>query len=809
MKLRAKAFVAVVVFFGVAVLATEFLRPSWPDLGRFLCYLLAACFASQLKVVLPGINGTMSVNLVVILVSLVELSLPETLVVGCMGALIQTWWQRKQINLAHLAFNAADIAIAIELCYLFFHRSAAWAGSHMALRLMATAILYFLANTLPVAAIVALTEHRAFYKAWVECYLWSFPNYLVSATIAWLITWTNASLGWQTSLLMVPVAYLIYRSYRLYFGKLEDEKKHVERIAELHLRTIEALALAIDAKDHTTHIHLKRVRVYAEGIGKEMGLNQLEMEALRAAALLHDIGKLAVPEHIINKPGRLTQEEFEKMKIHPVVGAEILERVNFPYPVAPIVRGHHERWDGSGYPDGLKAEQIPVGARILAAVDCLDAVASDRQYRQAVPLQESVAELVRQSGKQFDPRVVDVIQRKFQQWEQQAESGSYGTDRLRLTTDIKVAKGDAPAAGFEKSRAVASRELDFLASIVAARYEAQALLEFSNDLGRSLSLEETLSVVAARVRKLVPYDAIAIYRLRDDQLIADYANGDDYRVFSGLKIPVGEGLSGWVAENRKPIINGNPSVEPGYLDNPHRIEHMGSALALPLVGADDHLLGVLSLYKLQADAFSTDHLRILLAISDKIGASIANAAKYQDAADSATTDFLTGLPNARSLFLQLESEISRCQRDRGPLGVILCDLDGFKQVNDQYGHMVGNQVLKTFARKLKVACREYDYVSRMGGDEFVILAPGLKMGDVPTVHDRIRAAAMVSAQEVCGSLELSASVGIAFYPEGGCHAAQLLVEADKRMYEMKKGHHFADSFATHPGQSILTQRPES
>jgi diguanylate cyclase (GGDEF)-like protein/putative nucleotidyltransferase with HDIG domain len=805
MDLRAKAFIALMVASGVAVVGPEMMHPSWPALGKFLGYLLVVCFASQLKVVLPGINGTMSVNLVVILVSVVELSLPETLVVGCLGALIQTWWQRKQINLLHLAFNTGDIAIAISLCYWFFHSAAAWVPQ-MELRLMATAIIYFLANTLPVAGIVALTERKVFHKTWAECYLWSFPNYLVGAAIAGLITWSNARMGWQTSLLMVPVAYLIYRSYRLYFGKLEDEKKHVERIAELHLRTIEALALAIDAKDHTTHVHLKRVRVYAEGIGKEMGLSGLEMEALRAAALLHDIGKLAVPEHIINKPGRLSEEEFEKMKIHPIVGAEILERVNFPYPVAPIVRSHHERWDGSGYPDGLKGAQIPIGARILAAVDCLDAIASDRQYRRGVALKDSVAELVRQSGAQFDPRVVEVIQRRFPQWELQAENGGgIVPERLKLSTDLKLHPGGAPAAGYEQARTGENCELDFLASIVAARYEAQALLEFSNDLGRSLSLEETLSVVAARVRKLVPYDAIAIYRVREKSLVADYATGDDYRVFSGLKIPMGEGVSGWVAENRKPIINGNPSVEPGYLDNQQRVERMGSALAVPLVGSDDSLLGVLTLYKLQADAFCTDHLRILLAISEKIGASIANAAKYQDATDSATTDYLTGLPNARSLFLQLESEISRCQRDKGRLGVILCDLDGFKQVNDQYGHMAGNQVLKTFARKLKVACREYDYISRMGGDEFVILAPGLKASDVPTVRDRIRAAAAVSAEEICGAIEFSASVGISFSPDDSRHAAQLLVEADKRMYEMKKSRRFSGTFLAPPPQTMMTQ----
>jgi diguanylate cyclase (GGDEF)-like protein len=363
---------------------------------------------------------------------------------------------------------------------------------------------------------------------------------------------------------------------------------------------------------------------------------------------------------------------------------------------------------------------------------------------------------------------------------------------------VKVANGDAPAAGYEKAQPGANRELDFLASIIAARYEAQALLEFSNDLGRSLSLDETLSVVAARLRKLVPYDAVAIYRLQAETLAAEYVTGDDYRTLASLKIPLGEGLSGWVAENRKPILNGNPAVEPGYVGS------LRSALAVPLLGANDRMLGVLTLYQGEADAFANDHLRILLAISDKIGASMENAAKYQNATDSATVDYLTGLPNARSLFWQLDSEISRCQREHGRLAVVLCDLDGFKQINDQFGHMLGNQVLEAFAHKLKLACREYDYVSRMGGDEFVVIAPGLQRSDAVKIYARIKAAA-AAVKGIGPGIRLSASVGIAFYPEDSTQAAQLLMQADKRMYTMKKDHHFAGPQLAIPSHIVVTQ----
>ena len=280
-----------------------------------------------------------------------------------------------------------------------------------------------------------------------------------------------------------------------------------------------------------------------------MKLPQHELEALRAAALLHDIGKLAVPEHIISKPGKLTPEEFEKMKIHPVVGAEILERVEFPYPVVPIVRSHHEKWDGSGYPDGLKGEEIPIGARILSAVDCLDALASDRQYRRALPLDQAMEEVAKLSGKSFDPEVVTILKQRYVELERKATSQN--KPMARLSTDVKMERGDAPDAGFEVSEPAIDRtgkEYDFLDSIGAARQEVQLLFEFTQDLGSSLSLDETLSVVATRLKRLVPYDAIAVYVCREGRLVPEYVNGESFRFLSSLQIPIGQGLSGWVAQ---------------------------------------------------------------------------------------------------------------------------------------------------------------------------------------------------------------------------------------------------------------------
>ena len=534
---KAKIFIAVMVSVGVVVLATSLSHWQSADLVRFSCYALIAVLASVLKVRLPGIDGTMSVNFLFILLGIMELSLPETLIIGCSAGLVQCLWLAEQRpNAVKIAFNISMLANAAGLSYFSYHRMSSLLGNRTPAALMGAALIYFVANTLPVSIIIGITEKKSYRRIWSECYFWSFPYYLVGAAVVGLVGFVNRRVGWQTSLLILPIIYWVYRSYRLYLDRLEDEKKrveiekqHVEQVASLNLRTIEALALAIEAKDHTTHKHLHRVRTYAIEIGKEMGLAESELEALRAAALLHDIGKLAVPEHIINKPGRLTPEEFEKMKIHPIIGAEILERVAFPYPVVPVVRSHHERWDGSGYPDGLKGEEICVGARVLAAVDCLDALATDRQYRNALPLDEAMAEVVSMSGTSFDPEVSRSCNAGTLSWSRWRRPAGWRNEADALQESAR-GKRLGPAAGFEDtSGPPASSEKDFLSSIASARQEAQTLFELSQDLGNSLSLVETLSVLSIRLRKLIPSDSLAIFVCKHGRLLPELVSGENFR----------------------------------------------------------------------------------------------------------------------------------------------------------------------------------------------------------------------------------------------------------------------------------------
>ena len=773
------------------------------DVGKFVAYALIALLASRLRVSLPEITGTISVSFLFILICIVELNFSETLFVGCAAIVMQCFAKRQRWpRPEQVVFNLCSAAFAIWGAYFVYHGPLhTRVDLSPPLLLMLAGCVYFLLNTLPVAAIISLTEHKSLRKVWSDCYFWSLPYYLAGAAVAGLVGWINQRVSWQTTLLALPAMFVIYRSYRLYVSKLQNEKRHVEEMAGLHLRTIEALALAIEAKDQTTHDHLRRVRVYAIELAKRLKLSPNELEALRAAALLHDIGKLAVPEHIISKPGKLTPEEFEKMKIHPIVGAEILERVQFPYPVVPIVRCHHEKWDGSGYPDGLRGEEIPIGARILSAVDCLDAMATDRQYRPALPLDEAMERVAQLSGKAFDPQVVDLLHKHYRELEEIARC--YPQESEKLSTSLTVKRGVAPAAGFDVTSTQESdtQTTAFLSSIAAARQEAQALFELSHALGNSLSLSETLSVLSVRLKRLVPYDAIATYILRGTDLVPEFVSGDNFRLLASLRIPLGQGVSGWVAQNRKALVNGPPYVEPGYVNDPAKYTPLRSAISVPLEGLQG-VVGVLTLYHSERDAYTVDHRRILLAISSKVALSVENALAFQQAENSATTDYLTELPNARSLFLHLDRELARSRRLNTTLTVMVCDLDGFKQINDRFGHLEGNRILRHFAKSLQGSCREYDYVARMGGDEFVLVAPGLSPSAAQIRGICLNELANLAGREICGEDLLSVSVGCAFYPEDGADAEKLLAEADRRMYLQKQQQGRRGQDPLSPAQSI-------
>ena len=796
MPAKAKLYLTLNISLGCLVLVLSWNQWQSTDPTRFLTYFLFCLLGSTLKVRLPGVTGTLSVNFLFMLLGVLHFSLGEIVLMATSGALVQSYWHAvERPRPIQVGFNVASMSIAVFAAYQTFNGLQAlglWEGS--ALPLVCTSLAFFAVNTISVSGILALVGNQSLITIWKECYFWSFPYYCLGACLVEGMYLAERWVGWESALLVLPTVFIIYRSYQAYLQRLELEKQHAEEMASLHLRTIESLALAIEAKDETTHKHLQRVRIYALEIGQDLGLSESELDALRAAALLHDIGKLAVPEHIISKPGRLSPEEFEKMKVHPVVGAEILEHVGFPYPVVPIVRSHHEKWDGSGYPDGLKGEEIPIGARILSAVDCLDALASHRQYRPALPLEQAMDYVESKAGIEFDREVVGILKRRYIELEEKATS-----EKPDLPKPVVMASSTprgVPAAGYarsdsEKDGSSETHNVDFLRQIADARHEYQQLFEIVKELGTSLSLSETLAVLTDRLKSLVPHDACVVFENRDCTLTAIHAHGYEAKQFSGLEIPMNQGLVGWVAANGSPMVNGEPAVDLVRLGDSHVSTSMKSALAVPLE-ASSGVIGVLALYRPERDAFSHDNLRILEAISSKLALAVANSMRFARVEASATVDHLTGLPNARALFARLDSELSRAQRAKTPLVVLVCDLDGFKQVNDQFGHLRGNEVLTEVTKTLRSNCRDHDFIGRMGGDEFVILLPNLPENQVAKTVSRLQEAVAHQLR----TLSITMSIGLASYPVDGDSAEQLLSRADLRMYRNKEQRRVASSRRT-------------
>lgn len=760
----ARAYWFCVIAGGSLCFLSSALDPAgWRDSGfRLAIYLITAILVSGLKIQLPGIFGTLSMSYIVIISALLNINLAAGMVVAVTSTLGQCvihavskprWFQ--------VLFSTMGVPIPVLAAWVVLRWP--WLAQYDStgcFAMLAASVVYFAINTAIVAAIIGLTNGKNIFEVWRSSYLWTSLHYLVGGCIAEAIHYMDMHLGSPALVIAVPPLYLLFRSYSVYLRRMEEQQQHTAQMAQLHLRTIETLALAIDAKDDTTAAHLRRVQTYANEIGREMKLSPLEMQALEAAALLHDVGKLAVPEYIISKPGKLTPEEFEKMKVHPVVGAELLERVGFPYPVVPIVRSHHEKYDGTGYPDGLVGEQIPIGARILSAIDCLDALASDRQYRKALPLDDAMEYVAKGAGKSFDPQVVAILQRRYRELEIKAKAAI--GDCVKLSSNVKVERGAAPAAGFAQAAEPlpAKKSSESRITVSAARREFQMLVETTSHAGGSLSLDETLALVGARLSKMVEYDGIAVYMLHEGKLVPRFVKGESFRLFSSLEIPLGQGLSGWVAENDSPMINGNPAVEPGYLNDPAKITALRSAISVPL-RSENGVIGALTLYHLGADAFSQDDLRLLLAIAPKASLAILEAMRCESAA-LADTDELTGLPNSKFLFSHLEREVANIHGRAEGLRVAVVALDSYPAADN---------VLQTVAAAIRRSSQAGDTIAHLGGGEFAVVTAGT----CPN-FDRIQAD--------CGSIGVSA--GVAIHPVDGLDAEALIESAQNRMYEARR-----------------------
>lgn len=575
-----------------------------------------------------------------------------------------------------------------------------------------------------------------------------------------------------------------YFARKILLDRLSTKANEAEAMSRLHLATAEALATAIDAKDQTTHCHVRRVQLYAEGMGEAFALSAAEIAALKSGALLHDIGKLAVPAHILNKPGRLTTAEFEKMKIHTTVGAQILSRVDFPYPVVPIVRHHHEQWDGMGYPDGLVGEQIPLTARIFSVVDCFDSVREDRPFRQGMTREEAIALLRRGSGNHFDPKVVETFIEHLPRFEAEIvahdlQSHSRGND---WREPLKLVNVDL-AQTRERGCYMAYNQ------IKDADREGYALYEIARTFGSSLELKETLTVLVDKVGHLVPWDTCAVYLYDEPKGHASAAHvvGRYADLIKTRCIRPGEGVTGFALANRSPVNQLHPNLD--FVGFALPSSAFRAMVALPLF-KDDVLIGALSVYSAELERYTDDHMRLLETVTRLASDALTNAMHHAEAESNALTDPLTGLPNPRYMALRFEQEAARARRTGRPFQVVMLDLDDFKSVNDTFGHKVGDKMLREVAHLIQEQLREYDFLARYAGDEFVAIVQEVGDSQVDDLRFRIDTAVARFAMHVRGDnhARVGISVGTATFGIDGETLDQLLITADQAMYRVKSEH---------------------
>src|SRR5262245_44532226 len=789
--IAARIFVGSVLTAGLVILI--FFAPHSIDNPLLFAALL--CFsslASALKVNLPlaSSGSTMSVSYAVDFAALLLLGPNETMIVAAASAYSQcTFRTQARSDVYRTLFSMASLIVTVKAAGLVY----LWLGgpppgtafSLLAIPkpLVGAATTYFFSNTALVATAIALSTRQPLLRVWNENFLWSAPSYFVGAGAAAIAATIFQGGGYWFALLAAAPPYFIYRTYKVYMGRIHDEQRHVREVSDLHLATIEALALAIDAKDQTAQSHIRRVQVYAAGLARALGMTDNEIQGVKTAALLHDIGKLAVPEHILSKPGPLTQEEFQKIRIHPQVGAEIISGVPFPYPVAPLILSHHERWDGKGYPAGLKGEEVPLGARILSVVDYFDALMSERPYHKPMSLEAALGLLRQEAGKALDPRVVQTFIDMYPSLTAEAEATQ--KPARRLTRIAEEAPPAQPAVGLVND---APARTNVFQDIALAHREVYALHEIAQAMGSSRGVSDTMALISSKLSNIVPFSCCALFLYSDETetLRCRFATGVEADSIQQLTIRNGHGLTGWVARNRRPLVNARPSADFEAAGMPSDRTTLHSALVCPLV-FNERFIGTMSVYHTEPAVYTDDHRRLLDRISEQAAAVIYNSIVFEQTQEDSLTDPLTALPNTRFMFMHLTRELARADRLKSEVSLLVMDLDNFKEINDTFGHHVGDRALREVAGVLRAGIRPYDICVRYAGDEFIVVLSGC--GGEEAERKRLELQRGVDSLQFEARqgklLPLAISVGAAIFPHDGDSYETLLATADSRMYRDK------------------------
>ncbi len=749
--------------------------------------LLFTVIASTWKVELTVFQARMTTTFAVVCLTLLLQGVRAAVLCAIAGAMVGIFSNRRQgtwkIQILHPAWyrillNLANCAISCSASAILFTTAERYAPNHQWAQVIGLALFtacYFVLNTAGIALAICFQQGKAWSSVWRQNFLWTAPGFFASASAA---AGVQAVYRVQPalSIMAVPILYFVYSSYRLYMERLhlyservQQDMAHIEELNRLNQAVIASLATAIDAKDRYTCSHINRVQHYAIALAKKAGISGPELDAVATGALVHDIGKLGIPDHILAKPGKLSPEEFRRIQTHVSIGAEILKPVPFPFPVVEVVMTHHERWDGLGYPCGIKGEDIPMGGRIISIVDVYDALTSDRPYRRAMSPEEALKVMKEAAGKQFDPRLVDIFAEILPDLREEIE-----------TIELKYMSGTS-------EENAPTETVSALNQISQAAAEMAAVCDVAQALSEQDTIDGVLRVVLDRCFTLMPADTVVLYLTSPSSrnLIAVAVEGKYRDKLAGMTIEVGEGVAGWVAKHQQPLVNVAAALDVARRFTPEETMELSAATAVPLVhGPDD--IGVLAAYTQGYSVLSDHHLHVLNILAEHAAAAIQNLRRIERNQEMAFTDPLTGLANSRCLFRHLD-RFCRAEESRPgtvEFSVVMLDLDGFKEVNDTLGHMRGDDVLRMVAERIAELGRPEDVACRYAGDEFVLLLPNCGSDQAQDVVARVRST-VESMPLLDESLKVGASVGAATFPMDGKSGRELLHAADQRMYEDK------------------------
>lgn len=770
-----RVYVAAVCTAGAAIIATAaaelLLRPvGW----RWLLLAVLTLLSGSATVKLPSVPATISISETFVFTAVLLFGPSAgTLTVALDALVISIWLAWKGHPLYRLAFNVSALPASLWVgahCYywigdvppLYLSRETVEL-TRLLVPLICFTIVYFLLNSWLIAIAISLEKNESPFLIWKNNFAGLSLNYFGGASVAALLVTYTRNVDYAYLAFGLPLLAIIYFTFSTSLGRVADANRHLKELNALYLSTIETLAMAIDAKDQITHGHIRRVQSFAINLAKELGVtDEAQLRAIEAASLLHDMGKLAVPEYILNKPGPLTPAEFEKMKLHASVGADILSAIDFPYPVVPIVRHHHENWDGTGYPDRLRASEIPIGARVLSVVDCFDALTSDRPYRPRLSDAQALRILMDRRGTMYDPLIVDAFIR--------LHARLVSTHSLGISSTTGALS--AIAAGATAGTAIKGAGLE---DITASTEESLILYELMRDLSSTRSLADVMPLLSRHLRRLMPATTtvLYVYNTESDELIPATAHGEHAAYFSGLRIPRGQRLSGWVAANRQTIVNSDPALDLGETAR-NLTPRLRSCLSAAL-STEKGIVGVLTLYSTQPLGFLEDHARIIGSVSEQIAKAVEGSVA-RDVGRTPVFAFESSYEGAdpERAFLSLLTP-------RGVISVVVIEVDTVLESRHRQEILVAGDRLVAFVSEcIRQTLRNSDLCFDYGSGRLVVFLPETNAEEADAFIKRLLQLVQSYEGHNKPAARIRAKGGAATRPADGLDLAQLMHCAQSR-----------------------------